>query len=142
MTRGHTLFELTAVLLLAAIVTAAVVEPARRQADRAALAGAREALVGVFARARADARRHGGARLHVVPGAGRAWIETAAGAADTLALSEAFAVTLAVPGEPSEVVLVFDALGIGRRASRTFVLARGADTTRLVVAAYGRVERR
>lgn len=142
MMRGHTLLELVLVLFLLGLATSAMIGPARHQVDRAAVTGAREALVGLFARARAEARARGGALLRVRPAEGRAWIEAGGGTRATVDLPRTFGVTLAVPGEPDEIALLFDALGIGRHASRTFRLTRGGAATSLVVAAYGRVERR
>ncbi len=139
---GHTLLELVGVLLLLALTTAAVLPPARRAADRAAVVGAREAMVGAFSRARDEARAEGGARLHVAPAQGRIWVEAAGAVRGTVDLAADFGVRLKVAGDPAEVTLMFDGLGVGRRASRTFRLERGAASASLVVAAYGRVERR
>ncbi|MBW3533913.1 MAG: hypothetical protein KY453_01635 [Gemmatimonadetes bacterium] len=142
MTRGHTLLELTVVLLLLGLGGATMVAPARRQVDRAAVAGAREAVVGLFALARSEARLHGGACLRLRAADGRVWVEAGGATRSTLDLPGVFGVSLSIAGTEDDVSLLFDALGIGRRASRTLDLTRGSASTTLVVAAYGRVERR
>ena len=53
-------------------------------------------------------------------------------------LADEFGVALEL-GARAEAELAFDALG--RRASRTVVLRRGAAEARLVIAAYGRAVR-
>jgi prepilin-type N-terminal cleavage/methylation domain-containing protein len=139
MRRGFTVIELTVALLLMAATLSALLPAARRQRDRMAVVAAREALVAMLARTRRDARLAGGATLLVRREPGTAWIETTGAPRDTLELAEEFGVRLELSS--AEVRLAFDALGIGRLASRSLVLARGEESAGVAVSAYGRVRR-
>jgi prepilin-type N-terminal cleavage/methylation domain-containing protein len=142
MRQGTTLPELVVVLALLAVVGTAALPAARRQADRAALAGAREAVAALVLRTRLEAMLRGGATLSFDVGTGRAWISAGDSSVVELALTREFGTTLELGGYAEGTTLAFDALGIGRLASRTIVLRRGQDRASIVVAAYGRVLRR
>jgi type II secretory pathway pseudopilin PulG len=139
--RGHTLVELTFVLLLVGVAAASVAPTARQLQERAAVAAAREAVVGLLAEARSAAIETGGASV---------WIDADAGLAEALArgatlrrvaLATDFGVTVALSGA-RRVELRYDALGLGRMASLTVVFRRGGAAAELVVSSYGRVRRR
>jgi type II secretory pathway pseudopilin PulG len=136
MRAGHTLLELTVVLLLAGLAGTAVLPAARRAADRAAVSGAREALAGLVARARTEAMTLGGASLRTRAADATAWVQAGDSVIGLRGLGDEFGVTLDVGAAEAE--LDFDALGLGRRASRTLIVRRGQAEARLVVAAYGR----
>jgi type II secretory pathway pseudopilin PulG len=130
------------VLALLALAGAATLPAARAQLDRAAIAGAREALVAAVARVRAEAILRGGATLHVDAGTSRVWVSADGLPPDPLPLDREFGVRLELPGGQGRAALAFDGLGIGRAASRTIVLRRGSADASVVIAAYGRVLRR
>lgn len=136
---GFTLLELAVVLTLLALAGGAVLPAARQTADRAAVVGAREAVAGLVARTRAEAMLHGGAALHLRALDGSVWVETEDSIVELRRVGAEFGVTLELGGAEAE--LPFDALGLGRRASRTIVLRRRDAQARLVVAAYGRAVR-
>jgi hypothetical protein len=127
------------VIALLTVAGGTFLPAALRTADRAAVVGAREALAGMVARARSDAMVHGGARLRARAADAVVWIEANDSTLAARRLGEEFGVVLDLGVGDAE--LPFDALGIGRRASRTFVLRRRDAEARLVVAAYGRVVR-
>ena len=66
MRRGFTLFELTGVLALLALAASLSFPVGRSVRERLSVTGAREELVGLITRARADALRRGGSSLIVV----------------------------------------------------------------------------
>ena len=70
----------------------------------------------------------------------RAWIQAGDSVIEARSLAVEYGVTLELGGS-GEAQLAFDALGLGRRASRTVVLRRGAAEARVVIAAYGRALR-
>jgi prepilin-type N-terminal cleavage/methylation domain-containing protein len=139
MRRGFTLIELTVVLLLMATTLSALLPAARRQRDRMAVVSAREAWISRLARTRREARLAGGATLHVERDRALVWIEVDGEAMDTLDLGDRFGVS--VGPSSGEVLLSFDALGIGRLANRSLVFARGDAQAGVAVSAYGRVRR-
>jgi type II secretory pathway pseudopilin PulG len=139
--RGHTLVELTFILLLMGVAVASVAPTARKARDRAAVAAAREAVVGLLAETRVAAIEAGGAS---------AWIDSGSGLAEALArgttlrrlsLTTDFGVRLELSGGQPRVELRYDALGLGRMTSITIVFSRGAAAAGLVVSSYGRVRR-
>ncbi|MEQ1857832.1 MAG: hypothetical protein ABL963_15365 [Longimicrobiales bacterium] len=140
--RGHTLVELVFVLLLTGVAVSTVAPAARRQRDRTAVVGAREAVVGVLSEARSAAIEVGTAsvRLTVHPPAAELWVDGTL--TRVVRLDVAFGVSVALGGTATAADLAYDALGVGRVASQTVVLRRGAESADLIVSAYGRVRRR
>jgi type II secretory pathway pseudopilin PulG len=137
---GHTVVELLFVLLLLGVTTASVAPAARRQRDRALVTGAREAVVGLLAEARAVAMESGSASVRIVAAPARAEAVSGARILRAVAIAEDFGVTLSVGGS-GEVELSFDALGLGRMSGQTIGFARGSEAAQLVVSGYGRVRR-
>jgi prepilin-type N-terminal cleavage/methylation domain-containing protein len=142
MTRGFTLLEMTVAASLSALLLAVGIPAARRSLDRMAVVGAREALVGMVVRARSEALARGGAAVVVDPVGGSVRVESGEAVLGSLHLDAAFGVELDVGTPPRVVRLTFDGLGIGRVASRTILLRRGAAEAGVVVSSYGRVTRR
>src|SRR5688572_12414956 len=140
MRSAFTLPEVVLVLTLMGIAGTALLPSARAASDRLAVTAAREAVAALTARARSEAMAHGGAILHLRASDGHGWIEAGDSVLELRRLSEEFGVSVDL-GAGGEAELVFDALGLGRRASRTVVLRRGDAEARLVIAAYGRAVR-
>ena len=141
MRSGFTLPELAFVLMLMGLAATAVLPAARRQAGRTAVAGARETVAELVARTRIEAMLHGGAALRLRVAGARIWVLAGDSVVVLRSLSADFGVTLELGEGASEAQLAFDALGLGRRASRSVILRRRGAEARLVVAAYGRVLR-
>ena len=138
---GHTLPELAIVLLLLGIAGTALLPSARAAADRVAVTAAREAVAWAVVRARSEAMLHGGAVLRLRAAGGLVGVRVSDSIVGLRRLGEDYGVSMNL-GAADEAELVFDALGLGRRASRTVVLRRGGTESRLVIAAYGRAVRR
>lgn len=141
---GHTLLELIVVLALLAIAIGLVYPGARAAADAWAVRGARDATASVLANTRAAALAHRGADLLVVPAHGRVLVRTARSGAPVprLELAGDWDVTVSSPGFRGDTILVhYDAIGLGRVASRTLRFERGRAVAGLTIAAYGRVRR-
>jgi prepilin-type N-terminal cleavage/methylation domain-containing protein len=140
MRSAFTLPEVVLVLALMSIAGTALLPSARAASDRLAVTAARETVAALAARARSEAMVHGGAALRLRASDGRGWVEAGDSILELRRLSEEFGVTVHL-GEGGEAELLFDALGLGRRASRTVVLRRGDAEARVVIAAYGRAVR-
>ena len=138
MRSGTTLLELTVVLVLIALAGTAILPAARRQADRAALVGAREAVAALAARTRTEAMLAGAASLRVRAADGELAVLTADSLIAVLNLGSQYGVTIELGGRTTVAELHFDGLGLGRVASRTITLRRGQEEVELVVSAYGR----
>ncbi|MGD8318980.1 MAG: type II secretion system protein [Gemmatimonadota bacterium] len=141
MRRGYTLLELMATLVLVAIVGPAVVGAGHGLRDRAAVVGAREAVAGLLAQARMEARSWGGARVHLRAEPWEAWVEAGGVVRRRVALQAEWGVEVALSRSRTETVIRYDALGLGRVASETLRFRRGDAGTALVVSGYGRVRR-
>jgi len=139
MRSGFSLIELSVVLALMGLGVATLLPAARRQTDRMAVLGAREAVVAQLSRTRSEARMSGGASLRIEREGGRLWIESPGPARDTLHLERDHGVGLEL-GVASATVS-FDALGIGRLANRSLTVVRGTARAGLSISAYGRVRR-
>ena len=140
MRTGYSLLDLTVALALMGMGSSLLLPAAHRQMERSAVLAAREALVAQVAQARREARIAGGAVLQMRRSGGRVWIEAGGQAPrDTLAIEERFGVRI-VPGAASATV-AFDALGIGRLASRSVTFLRGQERAAVTISAYGRVRR-
>lgn len=141
---GSSLLELLLVLTLLSSMAAAGVLALRRGIEVYAARAARDSMAAAAARARSLAVANGSARLVVDPSAASFWIEAPPGAraGDPVRLGDSFGVTVATePHAGGVVVIDFDALGLGRIASRTFRLRRGSTETRLTLSSYGRPRR-
>ena len=142
MRRGHTLFELCAVLALAAIAASALFPAVRNLLDRMAVVAAREAVAGLLAEARVVAMTRGGASVHLASGPWRAWAEAGDSAFGMLDLEEDLSVSVELSRDRASTELRYDALGLGQVASETLGFRRGDAGSALIVSAYGRVRRR
>ena len=136
--RGYTIAELLVVLALLALLLAMAGPQAVRWRDAFAVRAARDDLAAALAWTRVAAVSGAGARLVVEPDPARFRTLTTLGdlgpAAD---LGDRYGVEFETPAAPTEIA--YDALGIGRLASRTLILRRGAARAGVVISAYGRV---
>jgi hypothetical protein len=140
MSRGYTLLETVTVLVLLGTITAALTPAFRHYGDTAAVVAARESVVGLITRARVAATGAGGSTVHLRATPSIAWLSVGGVDVEAERLEHELGVVVDLGGR-DEVVLSFDALGIGRVASATLRFKRGRSERTLVVAAYGRVRR-
>lgn len=136
---GATLLELATVLLLLSMALSMAAPAAAGLRDRWAVRSAREALVSVLARARAEAPRWGGSRVTFDVPSSVVRLEAADSQLATLALDSLWTVRLD-PGRDIAPV-AYGPLGLGQVASRTIRLVRGEATATLRISSYGRVAR-
>lgn len=138
---AYTLIELLVALALLGILLAMALPPVTRWRDEAGVRAARDELAAALAWTRMAAVSRGGAALVVDPAAGHVWTRTADGTdSPAIDLRARHGVELDA-GSGALLVLSYDALGIGRAASRTFTLRRGDASGGVTVSAYGRYRR-
>ncbi|MGH7551692.1 MAG: pilus assembly FimT family protein [Longimicrobiales bacterium] len=144
MRKGSTLPELLITLLILSVIAAIGAIALRRGLEVYAARAARDSMAAAVGKARSLALASGAARLVVDPGAASVWVEAPPGmrAGDALRLGDVFGVTVEADQHTGGVVVLeFDALGLGRVASRTFRLRRGSTEARLTLSSYGRPRR-
>lgn len=139
---GYTLFELLWVAILLAILAGIAYPPVRSTVDQVQARGAREAVVAFVARARSEARAHGGARLVVRESEAALSVVRDGEEVSRLDLGGRYGVEVAAGGSGDPVQLRFDERGLGRVASRTIELSRGGARSAAVLSTFGRVARR
>lgn len=137
---GATLPELLILLSLVAILASMSLSVAGHARDGVAVRAARDAVAAELARARALARLHGAARVRFHSGTMR--VEAPR---DSMRIERsiggAFGVEVAADGAAGELVLEFDALGLGRLVNRTIRFRRNDAEARLTLSSYGRPRR-
>jgi prepilin-type N-terminal cleavage/methylation domain-containing protein len=141
---GYTLLELVVVLALLAIAIGLAYPATRAASDAWAVRAARDATASVLAATRAAAIAHRGAELLVVPATGDVLTRTAAAPAaeERLRIGRDWRVALSSPGFGGDTIAIrYDAIGLGRVASRTLRFERGSAAAGITIAAYGRVRR-
>lgn len=141
---GYSLLELVVVLALLSLVLGLAWPAARSAADAWAVRAARDATAALLAAVRAEAIARGGAELLVIPSMGAVLTRTAAAPEPRpgLRFDEDWGVRVVAPDFDGDTVSIrYDALGIGRVASRTLRFERGAAVAGITVAAYGRIRR-
>jgi type II secretory pathway pseudopilin PulG len=141
MNRGHTLVELTAVLLLMALASSTLLPLARRTQDRSSVIAAREAVAGLVAEARIASVMFGGASVHFAARPWRAWSEAGGEVRRRVSLEEELGVSLVLTRSRVAAQIRFDALGLGQIASETLRFQRRDAEAGLVLSSYGRVRR-
>jgi len=137
---GTTLPELLIWLLLVGMAAQISLGPARRQADRMVLVGAREELIGLFHRARMEARSHGESRIRFATDADPVLIVSLDRPPVRVPLASR-GVQTEVEGARESVEFVYGPLGVAQFASATLSLRRGREELSLVVSGYGRIRR-
>lgn len=138
---GLTLLELLCALAVMGVLLGMAAIPVARVGDVLAVRAAREAIVNAAATARALAASHGGAALTIEVREGTLAIATRDGAvADTVSrIARAFRVDVGFDDARLAVATIrFDALGLGRLASRTVHVQRGSARGGVTFSAYGR----
>jgi prepilin-type N-terminal cleavage/methylation domain-containing protein len=138
--RAFTLPELLLALLVAGVAAALSVRPALRQADALVLRGAREELVSLFHRARAEARLIGDMRLRVAEGEDPVLSFPDGRPALRLAFGRR-GVDIEVAGDRTEVELLFGPLGIATFGAATLRMTKRSAALPLTISSYGRVRR-
>lgn len=103
---------------------------------------AREAAIAFVARARAEARAHGGAELRIEQETATLEIVRADSVRARLSLATQHGVEIAVGGDEDVVDLRFGPRGLGKVASRTIEIRKGRAEHAIVISSYGRVTRR
>lgn len=138
---GYTFIELLLALAMLGILLTIALPPTGRWQDRVAVRAARDELAGAIAWTRVAAAARGGAVLAVDPLTGRLWTRTRDGE-DTRFVDLAARYGVEVDAGTSTLSLLhYDALGIGRAASRTFTIRRREASAGVTVSAYGRYRR-
>jgi len=138
---GITLLELLCSLAIMGLLLGMVAVPIARAGDVLATRAARAAILNAAATARALAPSHGGASLSISAPDGIIVVAARdSSVADTLArLASQFRVEVAFDDAGLGAASIrFDALGLGRLASRTIRLRRGSVTAGVTFSAYGR----
>ena len=138
---GFTLIELTLSLALLGLLLGLAFPALQRHGDRLAVRAAREALAGTVETARAGGASRGLAELAVVTDSALVRVRIHDREVRVLRMDREFGVSLGLGGGQPHARLAFGRLALGRMASRTFILTRGADTARLSVSSLGRVRR-
>ncbi|HUG41475.1 MAG TPA: hypothetical protein VMM12_13390 [Longimicrobiales bacterium] len=136
---GTSFLELIVVLALLGVLLGLTAPATLRWRDGLAVRAARDDLAAAFALARASAAASGGAVLVLDSGAAVFWV--AAGGSEGRATDLAALYGVRIDGSGARIEFAYDALGIGRLASRTLRLRRGDAEAGLTVSAYGRVRR-
>ncbi len=103
--------------------------------------GAREDLVGLIMRARAEALRRGGSNLIVVSNPAEIRIETGGELLHHAYIGATWRTELMLSGGHPSVELRFDASGLGSMAAHSVTFTRGSAVARLIISAYGRIRR-
>lgn len=135
------MIELLVALLLLGVLLALSLPSMARWRDAVAARAARDELAAGLAWTRLSAVSHGGSTLVVDAASGTFWTMTPAGPVrEPVSLTDRYAVRLDV-GSAGRVSLEYDALGVGRHASRTIRFRRGGAEAGLVISGYGRFRR-
>ena len=137
---GATLLEVIVVCTLIGVVTGTSLPFVRGGLDSLAVSAARDEVTAAGARTRALAVSRGGATLVIDPAGNQVWIEVRGTpyALPTDFRNE-FGVAISVDGTDTVSEITFDALGIGRVASRTIRITRGNAEAKLTISAFGRL---
>jgi hypothetical protein len=141
---GVTLIELLLLVLVFGVLAGLTLPVTLRARESAAARSARDATASVIARARLLALARGSARVITDIGSAKVRLESPIGllAEPPLELGATLGVNIAVDRAAGpDVMIDFDALGLGRLANRTFRFRRGAAEARLTLSSYGRPRR-
>ena len=137
---GVTLPEILICLFLLALAVQAVLTPFRHQADVLTVRAAREEVVALLQRARAEARSVGQSSVVIEEGADP-YLLRAGGRPDARVPLGSRGVRIEVVGARSAVTLRYGPMGLARFGSASLRLVKRDAETALVVSSYGRVTR-
>jgi hypothetical protein len=135
------LIDLAGALALIAVALAVALPPAGALRDRLAVGAARNEVVALLLRARAEAPGFGGSRVEIVRPDDEVRLVSGDSVRARYRPGRDHGVDLEVGGDRDRADIVYDALGLGRIASRTLVFARGRVRDTLRISSYGRVAR-
>jgi Tfp pilus assembly protein PilE len=138
---GTTIVELITALVVIGVLVLLASTSFSNARDVLAVRGARDAVIAASARARAFAVAHGGASLVIDAAAGKLRITTRDRVIDEssdVTSAVGVGIELDASHSVSSVALAYDALGIGRLASRTITLRRERAVAGVTFSAYGR----
>jgi Tfp pilus assembly protein FimT len=138
---GASLLELATALALLAVGLSAALPPAAGLRDRLAVGAVRNEMLALLLRARAEAPARGGARLEIRVGDDEVRLFSGDSMVALHRFRRAQGVGVELGGGRDEADIVYDALGLGRVASRTVVIARGRMRDTIRISSYGRVAR-
>ena len=138
---GFTLLELTVVLALVALAASLSFPLGQQVRERLSVIGAREDLVSLITRARAEALRRGGSSLIIVRSPAEIRIESGGELLQRLDLEATWRTELVLSGGRPRVELRFNASGLGTMTARSITIVRGSAVARLIVSAFGRIRR-
>lgn len=139
MRAGFTVTELLLVMTVLGILLTMVVPTVGRAFDLLAVRAARSALVAAAERARITALAQGGAVLSIDTRAGVVSIVSSKGQSvgRPIRLADDYGVKLAVSGR-EQFGIRYDAVGLGRIANTTVLVARRRVEAKVVFSMYGR----
>lgn len=140
MTRGMTLLELVIVLAVFGVVLGLAAPRLAAGLDGWVVREAREDIVALLYRARMEARRTGEATV-VIESGGGAELEVPGWERPLVWTPSDPQVVLGVGGSRDRARIVFGPSGVGRVASTTLKVRRGAVEATVVVSSYGRIRR-
>lgn len=141
--QGFTLLELVFVIAVAGALLGMALSRGAAGLDRIAVVAARDVAAAALARTRALAVAQGGSALVIRRSPAGFWLEDRRGVQiGGTDLERSYGVVLDDADTEAEIRVRYDALGIGRVASRTLRFRRGAAVATLVISSYGRVVRR
>jgi prepilin-type N-terminal cleavage/methylation domain-containing protein len=137
---GYSLVELCLVLALLALLAGMAGPPVRYALALVRVRAARDLVAGQLARTRSLALSRGGAGMVLDLSRAESWIEASDTATPVVAVADGRLVAIGVDGAAAgRVTIAYDALGLGRVASRTFRFRSGPAEARLTISSYGRV---
>jgi hypothetical protein len=138
---GVTLVELATALALLAVGLSVALPPAAGLRDRLAVGAARNEVMALLLRARAEAPLRGGARIEFELGADEVRLVSGDSLLVLLHPLRDLGVEVSLGGGRESAEVAYDPLGLGRVASRTVIFARGRARDTLRISSYGRVTR-
>jgi Tfp pilus assembly protein FimT len=137
---GVTLPELVLCLLLLGLAVQALLTPFRHQADVLTVRAAREEVVALLQRARAEARSAGRSSVVIEEGADPYLVRAGGRPHDRVTLVSR-GVRIEVLGARSSVTLRYGTMGVARFGSASLKLVKRDAEADLVISSYGRVTR-
>ncbi len=137
---AYTIVELACALMLVAVLLGLAAPPLRRALAWTRVRAARDVVAAEATRARALAVARGGAELVLDLRHARAWLAASDTSTTPVPVADERLVRVLADGADGDTLRIgFDALGLGRIASRTLRFRAAGAEARLTFSAYGRV---